>query len=181
MTRQSLISQMIIARASPGRYCRSMLTYVAVGIALGLALGAIALGVRVHLRIRTLLERPQTAAVPPYDDTELRDAIAALGDALASQDDRVGKLLIAVDEGIQHVDRSERRVRAVVQRAKSRLADLGYEDEGVEAEHRALSLVHAGDGGEESMPPVQQSVADPGDRFAAFPGDWYGTDLAVGG
>lgn len=84
------------------------------------------------------------------------------------------ELTLAVAEGIERVDRAERRVRAAVQRARQRMADLGYEDEGLEAEAQGLHELDAGGGGEEGVQPVQAGVANPfeGVDISVFPGDW---------
>ena len=152
------------------------MTILAIGIAWTLAGAALWLTARVHRSIQELSERPETAPAPRYDDGPIREAMNAI---LASQGDlesQVRDLHIAVDEGIQRVDRSERRVRAVVQRARKRLEDLGYEDEGLEAEARELRLVNGADSPAQPMQPVQQGVAagEQGNRFAAFPGSWDG-------
>ena len=47
----------------------------------------------------------------------------------------------AVAEGIERVDRSERRIHATVKRARAELKKLGYEDPGLEAEASQLREV----------------------------------------
>jgi hypothetical protein len=107
-------------------------------------------------------ERPESthAAPEPYDDSWVRDALA--------------DLTIALSEGIEHVDRSERRVRAVVQSAKRRMAQAGYDDPGVDAEDSQLQLLDAERGEREELQPVPENVdGNPewaGTPWAAVPG-----------
>jgi hypothetical protein len=78
-------------------------------------------------RVEKALEAIQTAIPQPYDDR-------AVMKALDDQDERMDALRLAVAEGIERVDRSERRIAQVVRRARER-----YEgDPGVEAEHAEL-------------------------------------------
>ena len=84
----------------------------------------------------------------------LRDAVAAIADW---QKD----IVIAVSEGIERVDRSERRIHAVVKRARRELAAGGVSDAGLEAENAELRLVD-GEGGEANeVPDVREEVALP--------------------
>lgn len=57
------------------------------------------------------------------------------------------KFTIALSEGIEHVDRAERRIHATVKRARAKLKDLGYEDPGLDAEAAELRA-RDGDGSE---------------------------------
>lgn len=112
-------------------------------------------------RLEELLERCRD------HDLEL-ERIGAELERFAEQQKRQ---TIAIEEGIQHVDRSERRVRAVVKRAQERLADAGYEDVGVEAEADGLRSIDVPRGGPEGMQTVLEDVDD-GDEAA--PADWSG-------
>lgn len=69
----------------------------------------------------------QTAVPPAYDDRAVLQALDQL-------EERMNVLREAVAEGIERVDRSERRIAQVVRRAKERYE----EDPGVEAEYRQL-------------------------------------------
>lgn len=93
---------------------------------------------------------------------------------LDSVEGRLKTLTVAIEEGIERVDRSERRVRAVVQRAQRRLADAGYEDEGLEAEASGLQPVNGGGGRAEGMQTVLEDLEGGDDRFDAsgLPGDF---------
>ncbi len=71
---------------------------------------------------------------------------------------------LAVSEGIERVDRSERRIYATIKRARKELKKLGYEDPGLEAENTQLRLVDGEGGSEGGMPVVQgqmDGAADP--------------------
>ena len=76
----------------------------------------------------------------------------------------------AVAEGIQRVDRSERRIKATVRRAKAQLASLGLEDEGIDAEARELGIPDDDGGGARRLPPVQEAVVDPENAPSSVPG-----------
>lgn len=149
-------------------------------VALPVAILAVCAGLLgVHRRVRQLEDRPRTAASPAYNDAELRTLIGQLQTFGGELDARIDDLYLAVDEGIKHVDRSERRVRAVVGRAKARMADLGYEDPALEGEAEQLRLVDGGAGEDEGLRPVHEYVEDhqQGDPYAGFPGDFSGFEM----
>jgi len=86
------------------------------------------------------------------------------------------ELTLAIDDGIKHVDRSERRVRQVIASSKRRFEAAGYEDEGLLAEEAQLSL---GDGKlsqAEGVPPVSNPMdadlppLEGGSPWAVVPG-----------
>jgi len=107
-------------------------------------------------------ERPESTytAPDPYDDQWARDAIA--------------DLTLALSEGIEHVDRSERRVRAVVQSAKRRMAQAGYDDPGVDAEDGQLQRLDVERSEREAVQHVPEDVDGAqewvGTPWAAVPG-----------
>jgi len=76
----------------------------------------------------------------------------------------------AVAQGIQHVDRSERRIKATVTRARKQLKELGYEDPGLEAESADLQLVDDSGSEEVGVPPVQSDVAEPAKEASSVRG-----------
>jgi len=87
---------------------------------------------------------PVTAPPPQYDDTELRTLIQTLSAAVA--------------EGIQNVDRNNRRIEAVVRRARKELAESGLEHGGLEAEVGELHALD-GEGSQDGwLPQVPESV-----------------------
>jgi len=118
----------------------------------GLALSASLFWVgRAFLRMESRLnaslrpsEGPVTATPPSYDDTELRSLIQTLSTALA--------------EGIQNVDRNNRRIEAVVRRARAELAESGVEHGGLEAEVGDLQLVDVEGGDGPGVRPLLQEV-----------------------
>lgn len=71
---------------------------------------------------------------------------------------RLGDMVRAIDEGIQRTDRAERRVRAVVKRARQELGDIGVADDGLEAEAAELQLVDGEGSGSDRMRPVSTDV-----------------------
>lgn len=82
------------------------------------------------------------------------------------------EITIAVAEGIERVDRSERRIKATVRRARKELADRGLVDDGLEAENYELSLLDGGGGEEGELPamhPEVDEVADAPSNIAGLP------------
>lgn len=67
--------------------------------------------------------------------------------------------IIAVAEGIERVERYERRIKATVARAKKELAEQGFEHAGIEAEAAELGLVNGGGGEAVPVRPVPNPVA----------------------
>jgi len=102
------------------------------------------------------------------------DALAAVVDELAAQgkdiEDRVREYVIALAEGIERVDRSERRVKATVNRARKELEASGLVDPGVEAEAEELRLVDVARGSKRGMFPVSEPVAAGADPPSSIPG-----------
>ena len=77
-------------------------------------------------------------------------------------------LVLAVSEGVNNVQRSERRVRAVVRSARRELADAGFEHTGLEAENSELRDINGDDSEAERVPEVPASVAQP--QHSIIPG-----------
>lgn len=124
-------------------------------------------------RIQEDTSKQKPAPIAPFDDSEIWSAMEQLSK-------RLDELTHAVAEGIERVDRSERRIKATVQRAKRRLEDAGFTDEGVEAEAAQLQLDH-GDGSQGGgMHPVPEGMGN-GQRvdLSAFPGAWGDTEVAA--
>lgn len=126
------------------------------------------------------IERIETAPPPPVDLEPIREQLRQLVDGHNALRQDLQELehesKLAIAEGIERVDRAERRVRAAVGRARKRMEDLGYVDEGLEAEAAQLQL---GDGAlseEEGVQPVRAGVASREDELRAIlsslPGDW---------
>ena len=72
---------------------------------------------------------------------DLRHGLHLASTSLDSLDGRIIELeaqgktfTMALSEGIEHVDRSERRIQATVRRARDKLKEFGYEDPGLDAE-----------------------------------------------
>lgn len=76
----------------------------------------------------------------------------------------------AISEGIERTDRSERRIRAVVQRARKELADGGYTDAGLDAEGKELRLVDGERSEEHGVQPVRKDVEQPADAASSIKG-----------
>lgn len=100
--------------------------------------------------------------------------INALMERLEDQEEKTRGQTLAIAEGIEHVDRAERRVRAAVARARKRMADLGYEDEGLEAEAKGIRELDGEQRELEGMQPVPDGVEGPeGFDVTDLPGEWF--------
>jgi len=124
---------------------------------------------RVLGRIKGRIRALETAPAQGFDDSAIRDSLTHL-------QDRMDQLQLAVSEGIERVDRSERRVRAVVQRAKARMDEAGFGDEALDAEAEQLSLIDGGGSARGGVSPVREGVADdrpaPAINLRGIPGAW---------
>lgn len=111
--------------------------------------------------------------------SELEGAVGGLDAQYTHVQNQMDDLKLAVAHGIEHVDRVENRIRAVVRRAKEQLEEAGVTVPGMEAETRQLQLLHEGGGIEEGVPAMHEDVAgfDPTD----LPGTWRDEDRAVMG
>ena len=83
---------------------------------------------------------------------------------------RMKELTHATAEGIERVERSERRVQNTIQRSRKELAQFGYESAGLEAEAAELRLVDGGGGEESQLPTVRPEVAEPAEESSSLPG-----------
>jgi len=90
----------------------------------------------------------------------IEDVTAQSNAAVESFDGWRKELVIAVSEGIERTDRAERRIKATVARARGQLANLGYEDPGLEAETVELRLIDGEPSGKSGVPPVPAAVAE---------------------
>jgi len=98
------------------------------------------------------------------------DMIAALRDSQEAIESKFKNLLQAVADGIERVDRSERRVIATLKRGRKELAEHGLESAGLEAEVAELQLVDGTGGEEQGMPAVREEVAADGGTPSSVPG-----------
>lgn len=109
---------------------------------------------------------------PP--DTPSEASFEALWKSLEELEDRtkdaIAKLTQAVANGIDHVDRNEKRVRGIVVGAKRRFEAEGYVDPGVDAEADTLPLVHEPGGEGEHLPTLSDGVEASPNPFQGIPG-----------
>lgn len=123
--------------------------------------------------LRRVIEGHQTTPPQPYDDAPLWDAIDKLREAIDGQ-------RLAIAEGIERVDRAERRVQQSVRRARARLREHGVEDDGVEAEFAQLRFLDGTGGGEGGVQPVHDPVATPPrPDLSALPGQWGDAEVTA--
>lgn len=153
-------------------------------VALLLAAAALAVSSGSLWYVRERFDRVDTAPASTYDDSQLRDIVGShqahleeLTDAVADLEKTARDQTLAIDEGIKHVDRAERRVRAAVGRARKRMEDLGYVDDSLEAEAEGLREFHGNGSQGEGVQPLREGMAgapagDSGPDMSAFPGRW---------
>ena len=115
---------------------------------------------------------PPTATDPAT--TEHLQALQAGADSarldLTDIDRKLKELTFAVEEGIERVARSERRIQATIARARKELKDRDLEDPGVEAEAAQLRVVDGGGSEDGGVPAVPAKVAEPADAPSSVRG-----------
>jgi len=77
---------------------------------------------------------------------------------------------IALAEGIERVDRSERRIKATVARARKELEARGYKDPGLDAEDYQLRLLDGVGSAEGNLQPVRDAVGADTPLRSGIPG-----------
>ena len=127
-----------------------------------------------HLdRLGNRIERLETAPRPAADPAQISETLEKLTDincnlnmrlelaeaSIENLEEGTKEIVIAVAEGIERVDRSERRIRATVKRARKELADRGLVDPGLEAEDRELHDLDGERGNDVPVQPVPREVA----------------------
>lgn len=127
------------------------------------------------------IERLESAPVRPAFKLEIEKHVAIQLAERRTELDELGRvqddlsnefkeLMIAVAEGIERVDRSERRVRSTVARARKELKARGYDDPGLEAEAFELRDVNGDGGGAGGVPVVPEAVEPPSEQASTVRG-----------
>lgn len=131
--------------------------------------------------IQSVIRTIETRDIPDSDVQGLRQEFADEAHALRSRlDDHETALLeldqykrditLAVDEGIRHVERAERRVRQTIRRTQQKLEDVGLSDPALDAEAQEYFDADESGGGEEEVQPVQADVGPDLDGPSSVPG-----------
>jgi len=94
---------------------------------------------------------------------ELNTSVEDLSGDLAS-------LKLAVAEGIERVDRAERRIRASVRRARKELLERGLVDDGLEAEDAQLREADGDGGDDDGLQLVQEELGQASDEASSIRG-----------
>jgi len=81
-------------------------------------------------------------------------------DAFEELDRRLVQVTLAVAEGIERVDRAERRIRSTVQRARKELANEGFVSDGLEAENAEIRLLDVGGSEADGVPALRLDVGE---------------------
>jgi len=122
---------------------------------LAILLGLTVWGARRFSAIAATFDRTSPA---PSPDNDLEYLVTSMSGQLQLLENRMDACMKAVAEGIDHVDRNEKRVRGILTGARNRFASAGYEDPGVEAEVESLPEVNEAPSQEEQLPPVPEDL-----------------------
>jgi len=112
----------------------------------------------------------QTTAIVAELEVRLEARFAPLAASLLDLEKRLRDTNIAVAEGIERTDRTERRIASTVARARKELRESGYDHRGVEAEAAGLRDIDAGGGGGGGVQPVPDEVAPDADTPSSIRG-----------
>lgn len=115
-------------------------------------------------------ELPEIPPPAPADDPRIAPLLARMDD-----------LTTAVADGVLRVQRSENRIRAIVQGAKRELEAAGFDHAGVDAEARELRDIDGKTGDAEPVPTVPTLVENPADAPSSVPGVTMGQMRRVRG
>ncbi len=88
----------------------------------------------------------------------LEDRVEENHSLLTDQANRLERLTLAMAEGIEKVERKERRIDAVVGRAKKELRDHGFESPSINAEAESIRVADGNGSGESRVPEVPEAV-----------------------
>ena len=111
-----------------------------------------------------------TAAIIAQIQVHLETQLAPIRASLLDLEKRLRDTNVAVSEGIERTERTERRIASTVARARKELRESGYDHPGVEAEAHELRNVDASGGGPVGVPPVPEEVADDADHPSSIRG-----------
>jgi len=142
----------------------------------GIALLAVTVAVSAWLVIRQVgavshkLTPREPRDIP--SSTDFATTFAVVDVRLKALESDVKDLYLAVADGIDHVDRNEKRVRGIVLGAKRRFEASDYFDPGVDAEADTLPEHDASGERAEGVLPLQEPVESGEDRspWSAVPG-----------
>jgi len=129
------------------------------------------------LRLETLESTP--APPPPPIPTEaiiaelearIEPRLGSLASSFVDLEKRLRDTNVAVAEGIERVERTERRIASTVARARKELRESGYDHPGVEAEAHELHKVDGGGSDDGGVPPVSEAVEADADHPSSIRG-----------
>ena len=127
------------------------------------------------------IEALETAPAPPPPPVPAEAIIAELEVRLESRlgpvsasllelERRLKDTNVAVAEGIERTDRTERRIASTVARARKELRESGYDHPGVEAEDHELRKVDGVGGDNSGVQPVPGAVEEAADPPSSIRG-----------
>ena len=127
------------------------------------------------------LEALESTPAPPSPPIPIEAIVAEIEARIAPQlellavkqidlEKRLKDTNVAVSEGIERTDRTERRIASTVARARKELRESGYDHPGVEAEDHELRKVNGGGGDDGGVQPVQGAVEADADQPSSIRG-----------
>jgi len=100
----------------------------------------------------------------------LTETIATFAESIEQLNNEIKETRLAVSEGIERVDRSERRIKATVARARSELESRGYKDPGLDAEAFELRDIDGNGSDESGLPAVPETVVESASQISSIRG-----------
>jgi len=124
----------------------------------------------VHDAVRAVEEALETAQIPDPQSDRL-EALEALVIEMGTQQASHQKTItVAVAEGIERVDRSERRIKSTVTRAQKELRKRGFQDATLDAEATDISELNEVRGDQLELPSVHENVGATEQAPSSIPG-----------
>jgi len=130
----------------------------------------------INERVDALESRPDSPELRKTIDSinleiaSLRATSDGFDTKILALENKMTNLVLAVAEGIQGYEKSERRVQATIQRARKQFKERGFESPGLEAEAHDLRLIDGARGDEFGVPAVPPEVAQAADEASSVPG-----------
>jgi len=111
-----------------------------------------------------------TAAIIAELEARLGTQLEPFAASLQELERRLKETNVAVSEGIERTERTERRIGATVARARKEFRESGYEHPGVEAEDHELRKRDGDGSGDRGVQPVPGAVEEDADYPSSIRG-----------
>jgi len=107
---------------------------------------------------------------PLPDPTDAKQAVSDLAKVVWGHGQELDRLKLALSDGIERVDRANKRIEKTVANARRLVAASGLEHPGLEAEAEQLRLADGEPSGPEPVPAMPESLDLPSGRPTGIPG-----------